>query len=174
MELWQSRIRQVFLEFQKAAELLDDQLGKILKVTFYDYKNEITFDKYQRLLETGSIFQGNAFSVTFSSEENNNYARFMFRYFRDWDKFSKQDKVIPLQLNYYDREQNTYRQISELDWANNIRIREIYFTSEGQFVIRYYSIDEMRETEQRGEPVAEAARWFYDDILKNVFGLNST
>jgi hypothetical protein len=31
----------------------------------------------------------------------------------------------------------------------------------------------MRETEQKGETVAEAARWFYDDILKNVFGLNS-
>ena len=42
LELWQSRIRQVFLEFQKAAEPLNDQLAQIM-ITFYDYKNEIDF-----------------------------------------------------------------------------------------------------------------------------------
>ena len=51
-ELWLSRVKQVFLEYQNASELLDDRIEK-LDIDFYDYKTEIDFEKYQKLLERG-------------------------------------------------------------------------------------------------------------------------
>jgi Fic family protein len=177
MELWLSRLRQVFIEFQKAAELLDDQLKNILGLSFYDYKNEITFEKYQQLVERGSISQANAFSVTFYDERKQRQEeRFMFRYRRNWDKFVKpersQDKIIPLELTYFDKATSTYLPLSELEWTDRIRIRDLYFLPDtGEFVVRYFRISDCKEVEKKGMTIYEAAQWFYDDILRNVFGL---
>jgi Fic family protein len=171
MELWQSRIRQIFLEFQKAAELLDEQLGDIIEITFYDYKNEISFEKYQQLMEQGYIQQANAFSIAFFDPRSNHRERFMFRYFRNRTKFSKQDRVIPLELNYFDENQGGYIRLSDLIWANRIRIRELYFTSEGEFITRYYDITGQQEMEKKGETIAETVQWFYDDILRSLFNI---
>ncbi len=46
-ELWLSRIKQIFLEYQNATELLDDRIEQ-LEIAFYDYKTEIDFDKKRR------------------------------------------------------------------------------------------------------------------------------
>ena len=141
MELWQSRIRQVMLEFQSSAELLSDQLEQI-EIRFYDYRAEgITFEKYQELLEDGATEHANAFNVGFTRvhPQPGQRVRFMFRYYRNFNKFTRNARIIPLELNYFDEKQSRYVRLSELNWATTIRIRELYFNVEGQFVIRYFN-----------------------------------
>src|SRR5439155_1223115 len=115
MELWLSRIRQVILEFQNSAELLDDQLEQV-DIHFYDYKSEgITFEKYQDLLDNGVAEHANAFSITFSRPHSapDERHRFMFRYYRNFNKFYRHLKVIPLELNYFDADQARYIRLVE-------------------------------------------------------------
>ena len=171
MELWRSRMRQVFLEFEKASELLADQLTGIVEINFHDYNNEISFEKYQTLVEKGQIPQGNAFSVGFFQKNQGRRERFMFRYYRNWSKFKPpQHKLIPLELNYHD-EQSGYVRLSDLAWAKKIRVRELYFNAEGEFVIRWFNAQTSQEHELKKHTIAEAVQWFFDDVLKNVFEL---
>jgi len=170
MELWQSRVRQVLLEFQKAAEVLNDKLDH-LDIDFYDYKTDLTFDKYQRLLEEGAVEHSNAFSVSFREKTSGRFERFMFRYFRNWNKFSKRFRVIPLELNYFDQNAMTYTRLCDLPWASCIRPRELYFTQDGEVILRYFNIDSRQESERKGGTIAEAVQWFFDDVLRNVFHL---
>jgi Fic family protein len=173
MELWQSRIRQVMLEFQNSAELLDAQLEQ-LDIQFYDYKAEgITFDKYQELLENGATDRANAFNISFvrPDAQSNQRARFMFRYFRNFMKYSRYLKIIPLELNYFEANEAHYVRLSDLNWADRIRIRELYFNRDGEFVIRYYNPDLHQEVEKKNASISEAVQWFFDDVLRNVFHL---
>lgn len=175
MELWQSRINQVFLEFQNAAEMLSDGLEGKLAVTFYDYRNQITFERYQQLLDSGRIPQSSyAFTIRFVDLLNDREERFLFRYFRNFDKFSREDKVIPLELNYFDQATHRWVRMSELPWASRIRIRELYFASNGQFVARYFSVEQGQETVTDKCTIAQIVQWFYDDVLENVFGLRES
>jgi Fic family protein len=173
MELWQSRIRQVFLEFDKAAELLNEEMAGILEVQFYDYKNEISFEKYQTLKEKGNIPQGNAFSVGFTQLKDGRRERFMFRYFRNRQKFiGGQKKVIPFEVNYYEGEAEGYVRLSELSWAKKIRLRELYFNEpDGDFEYRWFNSATDTEMVMKGHPISEAVQWFFDDVLKNIFEL---
>ena len=170
-ELWQSRVRQVFLEFEKAAELLDERLEQI-SVSFYDYKNDVTFEKYQQLLESGFIDHANAFSITFTATLTGYTHRFMFRYYRNFHKFPGGSRIIPLELNYFDPDAVKYVRLSDLGWAERLRMRELYFTLEGEFMLRYFNVDTRQETERKPNTVAEAVQWFYDDVLHNVLGLH--
>lgn len=174
MELWQSRMRQVFLEFQKASELLDDQLQKHqINIKFYDYKREISFEDYQQLKERGYIPRSNVFSIQFFNEATEEiYWRFMFRYFRNWDKFNKEDAFIPLELNCFDSDMGSYIRLVDLQWADRIRLRELYFTDKGEFIVRIYAHSEQREVEKTGHTISEIVQWFFDDILQNVIGLH--
>ncbi len=167
MALWQSRIRQVFLEFQNRAELMDEEVPQI-DVSFYDYKTDIDFERYQRLLTEGFIDRANAFSITFKDDAT--HARFMFRYYRNYSKFLR-SKVIPLELNYFDPNESKYIRLSELQGMDCIRLRELYFTSKGNFVVRYFNPDTQRETKKEAGTIAEAAQWLYDDVLRYIFHL---
>ena len=171
MELLRSRMRQVFLEFEKASELLNDQLKGIVEISFYDYNNEISFEKYQTLVEKGQIPQGNAFSINFFQKNQGRRERFMFRYFRNWTKFKPpQHKLIPLELNYHD-ELSGYVRLSDLAWAQKIRVRELYFNAEGEFVVRWFNAQTNLELELKKHTIAEAVQWFFDDVLRNIFEL---
>ncbi len=171
MELWRSRMRQVFLEFEKASELLTDQLNGILEISFHDYNNDVAFEKYQTLVSNGQIPQGNAFSIGFLQKSQGRHERFMFRYFRNWQKFKPpQHKLIPLELNYHE-EQSGYVRLSELIWAKKIRVRELYFNAQGEFIVRWFNAQTSQEVELKGHTIAEAVQWFFDDVLKNVFEL---
>ena len=171
MELWQSRIRQVILEFQNAAELLNDKLGDILRVEFYDYRNAIDFEKYQKLLEDGFIPQANAFSISFHDKRNDVYERFMFRYYRNFDHFLPNEGVIPLELNYRGSD-SKYQRLSNQPWASRIRIRAVVFSDEGRFVVLQYDIDKGKEIKVTDLSIPEAIRSFFDDVLGNVFQLD--
>jgi Fic family protein len=174
MELWQSRIRQVMLEFQNSAELLADELEQ-LDIQFYDYKTDgITFEKYQDLRELGVAEHANAFSITFirphSSIEDR--VRFMFRFYRNFNKFPRHLKIIPFELNFFDAKQSRYVRLCELTWADRIRIRELYFNMDGEFVIRYHNSGSHQEVDKKGASISEAVQWFFDDVLQNVIHLH--
>ncbi len=170
MELWRSRMRQVFLEFEKATELLNDQLGDVIDISFHDYNNEISFEKYQTLVEKGNIPQGNAFSIGFQ-QSNRRRERFLFRYFRNWKKFKPpQHRFVPLELNYHE-EESGYVRLDDLPWAKKIRVREIYFNAKGEFIVRWFNAQTNHEIELKGHTIAEAVQMFFDDVLKNVFEL---
>jgi Fic family protein len=171
MELWQSRIRQVYLEFQKAAELLNDELGQI-SISFYDYKNDIDFERFQLLSSKGFVPHANAFSVTFSHAVTGLTRRFLFRYCRNFSKFPPPSKIVPLELNLFDHDEGKYIRLSDVPSARGIRLRELYFTEAGEFVMRYFNLDSGQEAERKPDTIAEAVREFYDDVLHGVFGLH--
>jgi hypothetical protein len=133
----------------------------------------ITFDKYQELLEDGATEHANAFSITFSRPHTppEERVRFMFRYYRNFNKFPRFVKVIPLELNYFDAKQSRYIRLVDLKWLELIRIRELYFNTEGEFVIRYYNRESRQEVEKKNANISEAVQCLYDDVLQNVFHL---
>lgn len=94
-ELWRSRMLQVRLEFEKAADLLNDAL-KDIAIDFEDSKREIDFDTYQMLRSTGKIDHSHAFYLQLFHKPTKRREKFMFRYYRNWDKFQSQERVIPL------------------------------------------------------------------------------
>jgi hypothetical protein len=174
MELCHSRIRQVTLEFQNSAELLDDELEQ-LEIKYYHYKSEgVTFDKYQQLLEDGYTDHANCFSVTFFRNNvlTDERVKFMFRYYRNFQKFPKHQCVIPLELNYFDVRESRYIRLSDLPGMECVRIREIYFNQGGEFVIRYYNAGSRQEVEKKGASISEAVQWFFDDVLQNIFHIH--
>jgi Fic family protein len=170
MELWKSRVKQVFLEFEKATELLNDNLQQ-LQIAFHDYNNEISFEKYQQLQERGQVPQANAFSISFVHNDGRR-ARFMFRYFRNRAKFRINQRFIPFELNYYNEEDKSYTRLADLSWAKPIRVRELYFNPEGEFVLRWLNLQTNEEIEKKGGTIAEAVQWFFDDVLKHHFSLS--
>jgi Fic family protein len=170
MALWQSRMRQVLLEFQKAADLLGDKFEE-MDIEFYDYGTELTLEKYQQLRERGSAEHCNAFSITFKDVRTGRRERFMYRYFRRWDRFDFHSRYIPLELNYFDPEERRYRTMSDLDWGTRVRIRDLYFTDEGTFAIKYLSRDTGETVEKSDATITEAVESFFDDVLRNVWGL---
>ncbi len=97
----------------------------------------------------------------------------MFRYFRNFARFPRNFKVITLELNYFNfnKEENRYIRLSEINWSECIRVRELYFAAEGEFFIRHFNIDARQEREKKGGTVAEAVQWFFDAILHHVFQL---
>jgi hypothetical protein len=163
-------MRQVFLEFQRAADLLGDKFEG-MEIRFYDYGEEPDLDKYQLLRERGSAERSTVFSINFRDARTNRRERFMFRYFRDWGRFERRDRTIPLELNYFDHEGETWRKLSNVEWGERVRVRELFFTEDGQFVIRYRSPETGEDTEKRGATITEAVEMFFDDVLGNVWGL---
>jgi len=169
MELWQSRMRLLTLEFQKATELLSDKLQEQLQISFYEYRTQISFENYQQLREQGEIEGGNVFSISFRLNSGQ-YERFIFRYFRHKDRFSDNHTAIPLTIHYYDVESGMYIHLASLTWADKIRIRELYFSEVGQLIVRYNDPVTKADKEEKGYTVVEIAHWFFDDLLQNVFG----
>jgi Fic family protein len=169
-ELWQSRMRQVFLEFQRAADLLGDRFAG-MEIRFYDYGEEPDLDKYQQLREKGSAERSNVFSINFRDTKTGHRERFMFRYFRDYDRFERRARVIPLELNYFDAEEETWKSMPNVAWGGRVRIRELYFTEDGNFVIRYVDPENGEDARRQKATITEAVEMFFDDVLGNVWGL---
>lgn len=171
MELWQNRMRQIYLEFDRSSDLLDEKIQN-LSISTYEYKTEISLTKFQALKKKGSSDQSNYFSITFEDKSSNKKMRFMFRFFRNWDKFPPNSRAIPLELNYFDDEELKFASMTDLEWNEKIRIREMYFSEEEIFTVRHCDPGCDKEVETDKISIAEATRMFYDDVLKNIFHLN--
>jgi Fic family protein len=169
-ELWQSRARQVLLEFQKASETLDEELEGIA-VEFYDYQFEMTLERYGKLKQTGSIDRASAFAVSFTDRGTGRYDRFPFRYFRDWRKWPPGSTVIPIELGHWNPEKKTTFNVDRTGWRNLVRLRSIHFEEDGQLVIRYVNPGTQQECDERGKTIQHAVQWFFDDVLRNGLGL---
>ena len=171
LELWQSKIKQVFLEFQNTVELLDDSLEEF-EVAFYDFKNEIDLDKFQRLTEKGYIDRANAFSVTFTDRRGvQPYSeRFMFRYCRP-ATFTPR-KVITLELNHLDRADNKYLRLGESDCHNRVRLRYLYIDATGKLNKRALTSIAGAERDTPVISTAEMVQEFIDDVMSNVLSLS--
>lgn len=169
-ELWQTRMRQVFLEFQKAVDLLGDRFEGV-EIKFYDYGEEPDLDKYQQLKERGSAERCNVFSITFRDVKTGKRERFMFRYFRDWNRFDRRAKMIPLELNYFDSEDETWKSMPKTEWGVRVRVRELYFDDKGRFVIRHVDPETGEDAENHSAEITQAVEFFFDDVLRNVWGL---
>ena len=169
LELFRSRMRQVLLEFQKAADLLNERLGD-LEIEFYDYSLDLDLERYQRLREVGSAEHCNVFSINFRMRSTGHYERFMFRYFRNWERFEKRERVIPLEVNRYDMEGRTYVHLEATGWGPRVRVRDLYFSDEGQFLIQYRNPD-TAGLSTKDVSIPEAVEWFFNDVLRNVFEL---
>ncbi|MBP8251269.1 MAG: Fic family protein [Herpetosiphon sp.] len=170
MDLWKTRIKQVFLEFEKATELLDEKLERFI-LTFFNYQRDISFDDYQNFTKSGTFNRNNGFSIEFFEKSSHRSEKFIFRYFRDYDKFTFVPNILPLQLSY--KTEHGYVKLSQLEWAKIIRLREIYFNNQGQFVIRYFDAPSNSEQTVENLTIGDAVEWFFDDVLRNVFHLRA-
>lgn len=168
-ELWFTRMRQVRLEFEKAADLLNDNLTEI-EVEFFDYRKDIDFDSYQQLRSTGRMELANAFSIKLFHRRTKQKERIMFRYFRNWDKFDSKEGFIPLEVNYL-VESKAYKNLTDLPGFEKIRLRELFFDDDGRLVTIQF--DPASRTEKRTtEYTLEATvRTFLDDLLRQLMGL---
>lgn len=171
MELWTNRMRQIYLEFERTSDLLDEEIQN-LQIETYEYKSEISLDKFRDLKLKGSVEHTNYFSVTFKDKSTDKRERFMFRFFRNWDKFSRESGVIPLELNYFDENELKYIRVGELSWNDKLRVREIYYSEDGILVLRYFDRGCHKEIETEKFSIAEVTKMFFNDVLKNVFHLD--
>jgi Fic family protein len=174
-ELWLSRSKQVFLEYQNASELLNDSLEQ-LDIDFYDYKTEIDFEKYQRLVEKGFIERANAFSITFrpNPKQIGKEERFMFRYYRSFQAFPNV-KVIPLELNYLDKShpgEAGYVRLAESTLREIVRLRAVYFRDDGSLGVRAFDRQSKQETDLSKKNISDTVQMFFDDVLDHVLRLS--
>ena len=171
LELWQSKMRQVFLEFQNTVELFDDRLDRF-DVEFYDFKNEIDLDKYEKLREKGYIERANAFSITFTDRlQLPEYSeRFMFRYCRP--ATFKPKKVITLELNHLDRAENRYVRLGDSICHNRVRLRYLYIDALGKLTKRSLVALNGPEKDEIVNSTSEAVQSFMDDVMSNVLRLS--
>jgi len=170
LELWQNRMRQIYLEFEKAADLLDEEIENI-EIEIYSYSTDFNLEKFQALSIKGSIEHTNFFSIKFTDKIQRREERFMFRFFRNWDKFEHTSKVIPLELNYFDLSNTRYVRMCDVPWHERMRIRELFYSEKEEFTIRFYDSGCKREVETEEINPSRAAQMFFDDVLKNIFGL---
>jgi len=171
-ELWQSRMKQVYLEFERAADLLNDEFQNI-DIIPYQYSTEIDSKKYQTLKFKGSAEYTNFFSINFLDKSTNTSERFMFRFFRNYEKFQHGSRVIPLELNYFDKEDHRFIRLCDVKGIEKIRPRELYFTDDGKFTVKYVNFGSKEEIETtKQEPISKWVQIFFDDVLKNVLSLS--
>ncbi len=171
MELWQNRMRQIYLEFERSSDLLDEKIKKV-NISIYEYKTEITLEKFQALKLKGSAERTNYFSISFEEKDTNKKVRLMFRFFRNREKFKPESRIVPLELNYFDENEIKYIRVAELSWNNKLRFRELYYSEDGILVLRYFDIGCGKEIETKEYSIAQAIQMFFDDVLRNVFNLN--
>jgi len=171
LDLWQSRMKQVYLEFERAADLLDEKFQNI-DISTYQYSTEIDLDKYQNLKIRGSAEYTNFFSIAFKDQTTGISERFMFRFFRNWEKFQSTSRIIPLELNYFEKEDNRFIRLCEVPWNEKIRLRELFFTDDGLFTVRFYDFGKKGEVENHNKTISKWVQFFFDDVLKNILNLS--
>ncbi len=172
-ELWQNKVNQIKLEFKQAVTILNESV-KSHYISFYEYQ-DITFEKYQQLKDKGISAGTNFFSIRFHNNDTNKIiATFMFRFYRSNNKYPYNPDVIPLELNYFEKEQDDFIFIGFFRHAKQINLRAFYINTKGEIVTRYIDPQEENykyEHETNTERLADTVMIFFEQIFTSVIGI---
>ncbi len=94
----------------------------------------------------------------------------MFRYCRPGGFLPK--KVIPLELNHLDREENKYIRLSESSYNKRVRLRYLYLDADGKLKKRTLNILNGSERDSIVDSASDVVQEFIDDVMKNVIGMS--
>jgi hypothetical protein len=162
-------MQQVRLEFEKAADLLTDHL-KDIAIDFEGSRREIDFETYQTLRSAGKIEHSHAFYITLFHKPTKRRESFMFRYFRNWDKFSPYERFIPLEVNYHSSDEG-WRRLCDLPKFAKVKLRELFFDDSGNLVTIEHDIATHADKRHTERTIEQVVRVFLDDLLRELMGL---
>jgi Fic family protein len=166
-ELWQNRMNQVKLEFKQASELFNDAT-KTYGITFYEYP-PITFESFMDLEEKGGTNNNFFFSVRLVQKESKRILQtYLFRFFRDPNKYGLDTGIIPLELMYFQESINNFSPIAQFDWAERIQLRGFYLNALDDMVMINYNRLEKEVEEQINPKLNQVAAAFIQDLLGNT------
>lgn len=172
-DLWQNKVNQIKLEFKQAVTILNDSVHTYY-ISFYEY-SPLTLEKYQQLKETGIAPGTNFFSIRFHNNDTDRIiATFMFRFFRSNNKYPFAQHAIPLELNYYNKEQDDFQFIGYFTHAKDITLRAFYVNDSGELVTRYVNPTEANpnyEHETKDERLTDTVMKFFQQIFERVLGV---
>jgi len=169
-ELWQNRMNQIKLEFRQLTDLLNDHLSTF-RATYYEYP-PITFETFQELEDKGSANNSFFFSIRFQHRETKRMVQtFLFRFFRDPNKFGFNHPVVPLEVNCFNPETKSFLAIERFDWADRIQLRAFYFNPSNDLVLVKYNRLQRTIEEETNPNLNGVAETFFDDVLSNVLGV---
>jgi Fic family protein len=171
-ELWLNKVNQIKLEFKQAVNVLNDSMDSFY-ISFYEYP-ALTLEKYQQLKDNGIAPATNFFSIRFHNKDTDRIvATFMFRFFRNKDKYPYAKTAIPLELNYFDKELNEFKFIGYFDKAKKIALRSFYINEKGETVVRFIKPEDEKyyEHETTTEKVTDVVIKFFDQVFENIIGL---
>lgn len=167
-ELWLNRMNQIKLEFRQVTDLLNESL-ETCSITYYEYP-PITFETFKELEEKGSSRHTFFFSIRIFNKENERIVQtFLFRFFRDHNKFGS-GKLVPLELNCFNPETKNFLVIDKFPWADRVQLRSLFFNNNAMTVLQYNRTKrEVIATENF--KLNEVVETFFDDVLNNVVGI---
>jgi len=171
-ELWQNKVNQIKLEFKQAVNILNDTIESYY-ISFYEYP-ALTLEKYQQLKENGIAPATNFFSIRFHNKETDRIvSTFMFRFFRNNDKYPYAKTAIPLELNYFDKSTEDFNFIGYFDKAKKIALRSFYINDKGETVVRFIKLEDVKyyEHELATEKITDIVMEFFDQVFDNIIKL---
>lgn len=168
-ELWLNRMNQIKLEFRQVTDLLNETL-ETYNVTYYEYPLT-TFDTFQELEDKGSSTNTFFFSIRFIDKKSKKIVQtFVFRFFRDRNKFSS-NNLIPLELNCYNPDAKNFLVIEKFHWADRVQLRYFYFDQSNELITGIYNRTQRKIIEDTNLKLHEIVETFFDDVLSNVLGV---
>jgi Uncharacterized conserved protein len=172
-ELWQNKVNQIKLEFKQAVTILNESI-KTYYISFYEYPS-ITLEKYQQLKEKGIAPGTNFFSIRIHNNDTNRIIMtFMFRFYRSNNKYPHSPTAIPLELNYYNKEEDDFKFIGYYERAKEINLRAFFVNDNGELVTRYVKPDDDNpnyEHETKDERLTDTVMKFFQQLFEKVLGL---
>lgn len=166
-ELWLNKVNLIKLEFRQTTELLEESMSNY-HITFYEYP-PITFEIFQELEKRGSANNTFFFSIrVFNKLTNRILQTFLFRFFRNHDKFPSSE-IIPLELNCYNSDTKNFSVIYKFSWSDKVRLRSFYYNSAGNLIVN--QTNRREEVEIENPKISEVVEHFYDDIFRFVVGI---
>jgi fido (protein-threonine AMPylation protein) len=168
-ELWLNRMNQIKLEFRQAVDLLNDSL-ETYNITYYEYPS-ITFETFQDLEDKGYSQNTFFFSIRIFNKETKRIVQtFVFRFFRDRNKFESGNELIHLELNCFNPETKSFLVIEKFPWADRVQLRSFFFNNNVMTVSQYERL-KRKIVDIENPKQNEVVETFFDDVLKNVIGV---
>jgi hypothetical protein len=162
-KLWLGQMENIRLEFENRADLLSDSL-KTVRVDFKSYPPP-DLSKALQLEENGTATATWFFSLSFRSNNTGEAQTFFFRFFRDW-KQHPGSRAVPLQLNWF------VNQEPEPVEEPKIRLREFVVDPRTR-ELKVITFENAGRVVSSDLSVQQAVEQFFDDVLKNCFGIGA-